>query len=80
MTALGLMLPLQQWKVKVKVKIAFWSFFNTEAIWLIVFLLPTCSRIHIQRRHASCRCTRPLPAKTGTITNFASKFEFTEIC
>ena len=46
------------------------SAFNTEAIWLIVFLLPTSSRIHLQRRHASYRCARPLPAKEGTITKF----------
>ena len=56
-------------KVKVKVKVAFWSFFNTKAIWPIVFLLPTSSRVHLQRRHASYRCGRPLPAKAGTITN-----------
>ena len=55
---------------KVKVKVAFWSFFNTEAIWPIVFLLPASSRIHLQRRHASYRCARPLPAKVGTITKF----------
>ena len=45
-------------------------FFNTEAIWPIVFLLPTSSRIHLQRRHASYRWARPLPAKAGTITKF----------
>ena len=48
----------------------FWRFFNTEAIWPIVFLLPTSSRIHLQRRHASYKCARPLPAKAGTITKF----------
>ena len=53
-----------------KVKVAFWSFFNTEAIWPIVFLLPTSSRIHLQRRHASYRCARPLPEKAGTTTKF----------
>ena len=53
-----------------KVKVAFWSFFNTEAICPIVFLLPTSSRIHLQRSHASYRCARPLPAKAGTITKF----------
>ena len=51
-------------------KVAFWSFFNTEVIWRIVFLLPTSSRIHLQRRQASYRCARPLPAKAGTITKF----------
>ena len=56
--------------VKVKVKVAFWRFFNTEAIWPIVLLLPTSSRIHLQKRHASYRCARPLPAKVGTITNY----------
>ena len=35
----------------------------------IVFLSPTSSRIHLQRRHASYRCAKPLPAKAGTITN-----------
>ena len=57
----------------VQVPVAFWSFFNTEDIWPIVFLLPTSTRIHLQRRHASYNCARPLQAK-------ASKFEFTEIC
>jgi ferredoxin len=34
----------------------------------IVFLpLASSSRIHLQRRHASCRCARPLPAKAATI-------------
>jgi hypothetical protein len=34
----------------------------------IVFLpLTSSSRIHLQRRHASCRCARSLPAKVGTI-------------
>jgi hypothetical protein len=33
----------------------------------IVFLLLTSSRIHLQRRHASYKCARPLPAKGGTI-------------
>ena len=56
--------------VKVQVKVAFWSFFNTEAIWPIAFLLPTSSRIHLQRRHASYRRARLLPAKAGTITKF----------
>ena len=55
---------------KVKVKVAFWSIFNTEAIWPIVFLLPMSSRIHLQRRNSSYRCARPLPAKAGSITKF----------
>ena len=54
---------------KVKVKLALWGFFNTAAVRPIVFLPPTSSRIHLQRRHASYRCARPLPAKAGTITN-----------
>ena len=29
----------------------------------------TSSHIHLQRRHATYRCARPLPAKVGTITN-----------
>jgi hypothetical protein len=34
----------------------------------IVFLpLTSSSRIHLQRRHALCRCARPLLAKAGTI-------------
>jgi hypothetical protein len=34
----------------------------------IVFLpLTSSSRIHLQRRHTSCRCARPLPTKVGTI-------------
>jgi len=40
----------------------------------IVFLSPTSSRIHLQRRHASYRCARPLPAKRELLPmNFASK-------
>ena len=57
------------------IKVAFWSFFNTQAIWPIVFLLPTSSRIHFQRRHESYRCARPLPAKAGTITKFCWQIE-----
>ena len=41
-------------------------FFNTATVRPIVFLPPTSSRIHLQRRHASYRCARPLPAKAGT--------------
>ena len=52
-----------------KVKVALWGFFKTAAVRPIVFLPPTSSRIHFQRRHASYRCSRPLPAKVGTITN-----------
>jgi hypothetical protein len=34
----------------------------------IVFLpLASSSHIHLQRRHTSCRCARPLPVKAGTI-------------
>ena len=54
---------------KKRLKVALWGFFNTMAVWPIVFLPPTSSRIHLQRRHASYRCARPLPAKAGTITN-----------
>jgi len=43
--------------------------FNIAAVRPIVFLPPTSSRIHLQSRHASYRCARPLPAKAGTITN-----------
>jgi len=52
-----------------KVKVALWGFYNTAAVRPIVFLRPTTSRLHLQRRHASYRCVRPLPAKEGTITN-----------
>ena len=45
--------------------------FNTAAVRPIVFLPPTSSCIHLQKRHASYRCARPLPAKAGM--NFASK-------
>ena len=55
-------------KVK-RLKIASWGFFNTAAVRPIVFLPPAGSRIHLQRRHASYRCARPLPTKAGTITN-----------
>ena len=54
---------------KVKGKGRFMGLFNTAAIPPIVFLPPTSSRIHLQRRHASYRCARPLPAKAGIITN-----------
>jgi len=43
--------------------------FNTAVVRPIVFLPPTSTRIHLQRRHASYRCARPLPAKAGTIIN-----------
>ena len=56
-------------EIKVKVKVALWGFFNTAAVRPIVFLPQTSSRIHLQRCHASYRCTRPLSAKAGTITN-----------
>ena len=55
--------------VKVKGKGCFMGFFNTAAVRSIVFLPPTSSRIHLQRRHASYRCARPLPAKAEIITN-----------
>ena len=54
---------------KGKGKGRFMGLFNTAAVRPIVFLPPTSSRIHLQRRHASYRCARPLPAKAGTITN-----------
>jgi hypothetical protein len=46
----------------------------------IVFLPPTSSRIHLQRRHATYRCARPLPAKSGTITKriLLGNLEFTK--
>ena len=59
---------------KGKGKGRFMGLFNTAAVRPIIFLPPTSSRIHLQRRHASYRCARPLPAKAGTITNeFGSK-------
>ena len=54
---------------KGKGKGRFMGLYNTAAVRPIVFLPPTSSRIHFQRRHASYRCARPLPAKAGTITN-----------
>jgi len=56
-------------KGKGKNKVRFMGIFNTAAVRPIVFLPPTSSRIHHQRRHASYRCARPLPAKAETITN-----------
>jgi hypothetical protein len=48
--------------------------FQYLAAWVYCILTPTSSRIHLQRRHASYRCARPLPAKAGTIPpNFASR-------
>ena len=55
--------------LKKRLKVALWGFFNTAVVWPIVFLPSTSSPIRIQRRHASYRCARPLPAKAGTITN-----------
>ena len=52
-----------------KDKSRFMRLFNTAVVRPIVFLPPTSSRIHFQRRHASYRCARPLPAKAKTITN-----------
>ena len=54
---------------KKKGKGRFMGLFNTADVRPIVFLPQTSSRIHIQRRHASYRCARPLLAKAGTITN-----------
>jgi len=55
-------------RLKGKGKGRFMGLFNTAAVRPIVFLPPS-SRIHLQRRHSSYRCARPLPAKAGTITN-----------
>ena len=54
---------------KIKGKGRFMGLFNTAAVRPIVFLPPTSSRIHLQRRHASYSCAGPLTAKAGTITN-----------
>ena len=54
---------------KGKDKGRFMVLFNTAAVRPIVFLPPTSSRIHLQRRHASYRCARPLPATAGTVIN-----------
>ena len=56
-------------KCKGKGKGRFMGLFNTAALWPIVFLHPKSYRLHLQRSHASYRCSRPLPAKAGTITN-----------
>ena len=53
---------------KGKGKGRFMGLFNTAAVRPSVFLPPTSSRIHLQRRHASYKCARSLPAKAGTIT------------
>ena len=55
--------------IKGKGKGRFMGLFNTAAVGPIVFLPPTSFRIHLQRRHASYRWARRLPAKAGTITN-----------
>jgi hypothetical protein len=48
--------------------------FQYLTAWVYCIFTPTSSRIHLQRRHASYRCARPLPAKAGTISpNFASR-------
>jgi hypothetical protein len=51
-------------------KVASQGFFNTPALRAYCILAPTNSRIHLQRRHASYRCARPLPAKAGTTPQF----------
>ena len=68
-----LWLPDKGFTVKGKVKVALWGLFNTAAVRPILFLPPTSYRIQLQRRHASYRCARTLPAKAGTITNEFSK-------
>ena len=55
--------------LKGKVKGSFMGLFKTAAVRPTVFLPLTSSRIHPQRRHASYRCARALPAKAGTITS-----------
>jgi hypothetical protein len=58
-----------------KFKVALRGFFNTSTTWVNCILTPKSSRIHLQRRHTSYICARPLPAKAGTIPpNFASRF------
>ena len=53
--------------------------FNTAAVRPIVFLPPTSSRIHIQRRHTSYRCARPYQRRRELLPmNFASKSVFHE--
>jgi hypothetical protein len=49
------------------------GFFNTPASRAYCILAPTSSRIHLQRRHASYRCERPLPAKAGTTPQFCQR-------
>jgi hypothetical protein len=59
---------------RLKVKVALRGLFNTSTAWVYCILTPTSSRIHLQRRHASYICARPLPTKAGTISpNFASR-------
>jgi hypothetical protein len=53
--------------VKVKCWSRFMGLFNTSTAWVYCILTPTSPRIHLQRRQASYRCERPLPAKAGTI-------------
>ena len=55
---------------ELKLKVALWGFFqHCGRSAYCVFLPPTSSRIHLQRRHASYRCARTLQAKAGTTTN-----------
>ena len=42
-----------RYKTEKRLNVALWGFFNTAAVRPIVFLPPTSSRIHLQRRHAS---------------------------
>jgi hypothetical protein len=56
---------------KKKVKVTSWGFSIPRPLGSIVFLP---QQVHLQRRHTSYRCARPLPAKAGTIPpNFASR-------
>jgi hypothetical protein len=60
-------------RLKVKFKISSRGFFNTQASLAYCILAPTSSRIYLQRRHASHRCARPLPAKAGTNPQFCQR-------
>ena len=72
-------LESSHWKAKVKV--AFWSFFNIEAIFGLLYSCSQQVPAFISRGAMHHTDARDLyQRRRELLQNFASKFEFTEIC